>query len=175
MAALFVGVTGGVVSAWRKSRASSCVDIAGAACSSCRKESKAKFCEASYIAPQASGDIKVNGQTGCCGFEDPKLRANCEAILRCVRTTGCAVGNDPSPCFCGTIPAPVCGKGIKPPNGPCLAAYNAGLEGGPPGTALKLFGSPTSPLGVANNTFTCDVDSSCPCGQTKPGQPQPQK
>jgi hypothetical protein len=164
-AALALGVTAGGLS--RRGRAgTSCIDGAGPACQTCRDSSTAKFCDASYIAPKASGSVTVNGQRGCCGFEDPKLRASCEEILQCVRSSGCAVGNDPTRCLCGDVPAPACSRGAKP-TGPCAAVYMAALAGGPPGTAIKLFGDPTSPLGVANNTFTCDVDSSCPCGQAK--------
>jgi len=164
-AALCAGVAiGGLM---KSRRTATCVDPAGATCSSCRNSSTAKFCDTSYIAPKASGDIKVNGNKGCCGFEDPKLRASCEAILQCIRTTGCGVGNDPSPCLCGDVPPAVCSRNLKPPTGKCKDVYAAALAGGPPGTVIKLFGDVTSPIGVANNTFTCDVDSSCACGQPK--------
>jgi hypothetical protein len=164
--ALGVGVAVGGFSNWRKARAASCADAGGPACQTCRTSAQAKFCDASYVAPRASGNIKVNGQKGCCGFEDPKLRATCEAILLCLRNTDCAAGNDPSRCLCGDLDPKSCATG-GPHTGACVSAYTAGLAGGPPGTVVTLFGSPTSPIGIANNTFTCDVDASCPCGQKK--------
>ena len=64
----------------------------------------------------------------------------------------------------GSVDLMSCGRGA-PTNGVCGQVYTQALEGGPPGTVLKLFGDPKSPIGVANNIFTCDVDANCPCGQ----------
>src|SRR5262245_33379779 len=165
--ALCVGVAIGTYPRWRKFRLTRCVDAAGAACETCRQNATAKFCDASYIAPQAIGKIEVNGQKGCCGFDDPKLRASCQNIMQCLRNTGCAAGNDPSRCLCGDLDPKTCATGGGPYPGACASVYAAGLAGGPAGTVITLFGSPTSPIGIANNTFTCDVDASCPCAAKK--------
>jgi len=80
---LILGVMGAGCS--KKGKGGACVDVGGAACQECRNKATAPFCGAHYVTPVASGNIKVNGQTGCCGFEDPALRANCENILLCIR------------------------------------------------------------------------------------------
>jgi hypothetical protein len=147
----------------RARRSAACADIAGPACNACRDKATAQFCAPSYVAPQASGNIKVNGQKGCCGFEDPTLRANCENILACVRSQGCGSGNSPIRCLCGDQGMGPCAAADSW-SGPCAAVYTAALAGGPPGKLIPLFGDPRSPIGVANNTFTCDVDAACPCG-----------
>ena len=143
-------------------------DGAGPACQACRENAKAPFCAANYIAPQASGSITVNGQKGCPGFDDPKLRASCENVLRCIHSTGCAEGNNPTVCLCGGVDMFACSRGAYagvPTTGVCNDVYKAALEGGPPGTVIQLFGDAKSPIGVANNSYTCDVDANCPCGQ----------
>ena len=94
--AIAMAVTG-VGCSKRGKAADACVDIAGAACQQCRSTAKHRFCDAKLIAPQASDKSTANGQKGCCGFNDPKLRAQCENILRCIRKTGCAAGNNPGP------------------------------------------------------------------------------
>jgi hypothetical protein len=58
-------------------------------------------------------------------------------------------------------------RGPDPSKGVCARAYKAALAGGPPGKLIPLFGDTKSPVGVANNTFQCDVDSHCPCGDKK--------
>jgi hypothetical protein len=102
---------------------------------------------------------------GCCGFEDPTLRKNCENILSCIHSHDCSHDNSPVFCLCGTATYMKCAYGSDW-DGPCTSAYKAALAGGPPGTVMRLFGDPRSPIGVANNTFTCDVDAACPCGQS---------
>jgi hypothetical protein len=159
-----VAVTGAGCSRRGKGSAA-CTDIAGAACQDCRTTAKAPFCDAKYVAPQASENIAVNGLKSCCGFEDPKLRAQCESVLTCIRTTGCAVGNNPSRCLCGDVDQITCARSGKQHTGPCAAAYRAAAVAGTPAGIIAVFGDPKSPIGVANNTFTCDVDASCPCRQ----------
>jgi len=164
--AAMVVIAGPTVAGCSKARGpAACVDIAGAACQTCRDTATAQFCKPSYVAPEASGNIKVNGRKGCCGFEDPKLRTNCENVLACIRNTGCGVGNSPIRCLCGEVGMGPCAAADKW-NGPCASVYAAALAGGPPGKLIQLFGDPKSPIGVANNTFTCDVDATCPCGAT---------
>lgn len=143
-----------------------CVDVGGAACQACRDKATAPFCDAHYVTPVASENIKVNGQKGCCGFEDPALRASCENILRCIRSKGCAGGDSPVRCLCGDLGLGACAK-ADTWAGACTSVYQAAMAGGPPGKMIPLFGDPRSPIGVANNTFQCDVDSTCPCDQKK--------
>lgn len=144
-------------------RSAGCVDIAGPACQACRDQATAQFCAPSYVTPQASDNIKVNGRKGCCGFEDATLRANCENILACIRSQGCGRGDSPVRCLCGELGMGACATAASW-SGPCTAVYQAALAGGPPGKLIRLFGDPRSPIGVANNTFTCDVNAACPCG-----------
>ncbi|HMF44198.1 MAG TPA: hypothetical protein VKQ32_26180 [Polyangia bacterium] len=143
-----------------------CVDVGGAACGACRDTTKEPFCAPHYVTPVASGNIKVNGQKGCCGFEDPTLRSNCENILRCIRSQNCADGHDPNKCLCGDNDLARCAA-APDWKGVCAPIYKTALEGGPPGKLIPLFGDPKSPIGIANNTFQCDVDSHCPCGGQK--------
>jgi hypothetical protein len=164
--ALALAMTG--VGCSKRGKASeACADIAGAACQECRNASKHRFCDAKSIAPQASDRSTVNGQKGCCGFNDPKLRAQCESILRCARKTGCAVGNDSARCLCGEVNPMSCARSAIPHTGPCAAEYRAAAVGGTPASVISVFGDPRSPIGVANNTITCDFDGACPCDQGK--------
>lgn len=163
--AMVVAVLGAGCSRGRKD-AGACVDIGGAACQTCRKGAKIPFCDANVTAPVASGKISVNGQKGCCGFNDPAMREACNNITRCIIKTGCGQGNSPVPCLCGDLDMFTCARSRSWP-GPCAKVYEAALARGPPGTVINVFGDPKSPVGVANNTFTCDVDASCPCGHKK--------
>jgi hypothetical protein len=150
----------------RGSAAAACIDVGGAACGSCRDTTKEPFCAPHYVTPVASGNIKVNGQKGCCGFEDPALRSSCESIVRCIRSQGCAVGHDPNKCLCGDRDLVSC-SAASDWKGACASVYKAALAGGPAGPLIRLFGDPRGPIGVANNTFQCDVDAHCPCGDKK--------
>jgi hypothetical protein len=163
-AALVAGLSAGVVcSKGGKRGGGACVDVGGADCGACLERSTAPFCAPRYVTPQASGGIKVNGRKGCCGFEDPALRSACENILLCIRSQGCAAGNSPTRCLCGDLGLSTCATASEW-SGACTPVYKAALAGGPPGTLIRLFGDPRSPIGVANNTFQCDVDAQCPCG-----------
>jgi hypothetical protein len=144
--------------------AGSCQEIVSPACQACRDTSTAPFCAAKYITPQASGTIKVNGRKSCCGFEDPTLRVNCENILRCIRSKGCGVGSNPNRCLCGEVDPITCATTRKWP-GACTSVYEAALAGAPAVPLIRQFGDLTSPIGIANNTYTCDVDAKCPCDQ----------
>jgi hypothetical protein len=142
------------------------VDVEGAECAACRDKSTAKFCEPSYITPVASEHIKVNGRKGCGGFEDPKLRASCENIIRCIRSQKCAEGESPNGCLCGNLDLATCAATKYWP-GLCVSTYEAAMAGALPKTLIRQFGDPRSPIGVANSTFICDVVSKCPCDTKK--------
>jgi hypothetical protein len=150
----------------KKDKSGACVDVGGAACQECRDNATAPFCDAHYVTPVASGNIKVNGRKGCCGFEDPALRASCENILLCIRKENCADGDSPVKCLCGPMDMPACAAVAKWP-GACTSVYQAAMAGGPPGELIRLFGDPRSPIGIANAVYQCDVDSKCPCGDKK--------
>jgi len=111
-----------------ESAGGACVDVGGAACQACRDKTTAQFCAASYVTPQASGNIKVNGQKGCCGFEDAALRASCDNVLRCIRGQGCGAGNSPVGCLCGQVGMGACAA-ASDWSGPCAAVYKAALAG----------------------------------------------
>jgi hypothetical protein len=102
---------------------------------------------------------------GCDSFTGA-LQSSCAALLDCIRSTHCATGDDPTPCYCGLgVDVVACATGTSAPSGVCLAAYNAALAGGPTGSVVTLFTNPLSPIGIADNLLTCDVDTPCPCGQ----------
>jgi hypothetical protein len=164
--AVAVAVTG-VGCSKRGTASEACVDIGGVACQQCRNAAKHRFCDATLIAPQASDSSTANGQKGCCGFNDLKLRAQCESILRCIRTTGCAAGNNPGPCLCGDADPMTCARNGKSHTGACAAEYRAAAGDGTPASIIAVFGDAKSPIGVANNTVTCDFDEPCRCGQQK--------
>jgi hypothetical protein len=93
------------------------------------------------------------------------LKTNCDTLRTCILTKHCRSGNDPTPCYCGALDATTCVAQGAPTTAPCYAEYQAALAGGPAGTVFDLFTDPTSPVGVANNLLTCDVDATCACGQ----------
>ena len=93
------------------------------------------------------------------------MNTTCNALVACIRSKHCSAGNDPTPCYCGALTPTACFNNGAPANAPCLAEYNAAQAADPAGTVFGLFTDPTSPVGVANNLVTCDVDSACACGQ----------
>jgi hypothetical protein len=94
-----------------------------------------------------------------------QLQTECNALRTCILTKHCSSGDDPTPCYCGALDATTCVAQGAPTTAPCYAEYQAALAGGPAGTVFDLFTDPTSPIGVANNLLTCDVDATCACGQ----------
>jgi len=88
--------------------------------------------------------------------------AACNALRTCLLTKACAVGNDPTPCYCGARDATTCASQGPDGTGACLAQYNAVTL--PAGKQVAdVFTDATSPIGVANNLLTCDVDATCAC------------
>jgi hypothetical protein len=100
---------------------------------------------------------------GCDGFL-PSTTAvgNCNALLTCVRTTHCARGDDPTPCYCGNLDPGTCVTSGAPPTAPCFAQYNAAAVGFP-GNVFTQFFDPTTPIGIVDNTVSCDADAPCTC------------
>jgi hypothetical protein len=100
---------------------------------------------------------------GCNSFTGTAL-ANCNALLACVRgqspAGSCRNGDDPTPCLCGTLDPNTCVTSGAPATAPCAAQYAAAAMGFP-GTVFTQFFDPTTPVGIADNLLTCDVDQPC--------------
>jgi hypothetical protein len=95
---------------------------------------------------------------GCNGFMGAE-RTSCEALIQCLRTNHCGAGSDPTPCLCGDLPATTCvNTPLASLTGACVSQYVTAAAGG---DVFGLFFSIESPVGVANNLYTCDVDA-CP-------------
>jgi hypothetical protein len=130
-------------------------------------------CESKTYSPSSQAGQSCNsasfsqtpGSVGCAAFTGA-MRSTCTALLACIRSTGCSAGDDPTPCYCGSLTSTACFNNGAPSTAPCFAEYNAAQAADPTGTVFGLFSDPTSPIGAANNLVTCDVDASCPCGQT---------
>ncbi|HVY37597.1 MAG TPA: hypothetical protein VHM31_06665, partial [Polyangia bacterium] len=135
-------------------------------------------CETAATADGTCFNTSVDGATsGCDGFTGVQRDA-CYALLACIRTGNnsghtCANLDDATPCLCGTLSATTCGQSDPTTlPGVCRPQYIAANGG--TGTGLfGIFFSISSPVGIANNLFTCDVDMaadpdlSCPstvCG-----------
>jgi hypothetical protein len=100
---------------------------------------------------------------GCDGFLlNTTAVGNCNALLSCLRSTKCAAGDDPTPCYCGALTAGACVTGGAPTTAPCYAEYTAAAMGFP-GNVFTQFFDPTTPVGIANNTVSCDADAPCTC------------
>jgi hypothetical protein len=127
-------------------------------------------CEACESKKNASGSCdpanfsQTAGSVGCAAFTGA-MKSACAALLACIRSTHCSAGDDPTPCYCGSLTPTACFNNGAPSTAPCFAQYNAAQAADPAGTVFGLFTDPTSPVGVADNLITCDVDSACPCGQ----------
>jgi hypothetical protein len=107
---------------------------------------------------------------GCAGFDHiaGKSSSTCYALLDCLRTSHCAIGDDPTACLCGALSAPACAT--TPPtqlHGACTSQY---LAAAGPDDIYGIFFSTDSPVGVANDLFTCDIDAPCTCDQPLDGQ-----
>jgi cysteine-rich repeat protein len=97
---------------------------------------------------------------GCNGFSGAD-KTNCEALLGCMRTNNCGAGSDPTPCLCGNLSATTCATtAVASLPGVCKPQYVAAANGG---DVFGLFFSTDSPIGVANNLYTCDKDAPCSC------------
>ncbi len=88
----------------------------------------------------------------------------------CLRSTACQTAittatsdyaesgsnfDDPHPCLCGSVSLAAC-LGATTWTGPCATQYVAAAAGG---SVLNNYGNSASPIGLANNLMTCDVDS----------------
>jgi hypothetical protein len=102
---------------------------------------------------------------GCNSFASAADKLACNNLRTCILTQKCSNGNDPTPCYCGARDATTCAGPMGPDGtGKCLAQYNAVAL--PAGKVVSdMFTDASSPIGVANNLLTCDVDATCACGQ----------
>jgi hypothetical protein len=108
---------------------------------------------------------------GCQGLTGT-AQSSCFALLACLRGPACqtaiasasadygesGVGNDDAtPCLCGSIAKATC-LTQSSWTGVCAPQFVTAAAGG---SVLNLFFSTDSPIGVANNDFTCDIDNTC--------------
>jgi hypothetical protein len=98
---------------------------------------------------------------GCDGFTGT-ARTNCNALANCIRTSNCAAGDDPTPCYCGNLTPANCVTMGAPATAACFAQYNAAATGFA-GTVFTQFFDPSFPVGIANNLAACDIDAPCTC------------
>ncbi|MFL5306756.1 MAG: hypothetical protein ACJ8F1_16185 [Polyangia bacterium] len=130
-------------------------------------------CETNATADGTCFNTSVDGTTnGCDGFTGTQRDA-CYALVSCIRTgngagKSCANLDDPTPCLCGTLTATACGQSDPTTlPGACRAQYIAANGG----TGTGLFGAffaTGSPVGIANNMFTCDIDMATDTGLSCP-------
>jgi hypothetical protein len=119
----------------------------------------------------APGLFNSSSGFACASLPTAQLVKECNDLRTCIASTRCAgtngyAPNDPTPCFCGTLSSTDCVDMDGQQTAQCWAKYKAALSGGPPGkTVSDLFATPTSPIGLANDLVTCDIDANCPCGQ----------
>jgi hypothetical protein len=107
---------------------------------------------------------------GCNGFAGAD-RTNCNALIACLNGSACQntiatavstnaadypFSDDPTPCLCGTSISKAACLQASSWSGPCASLYVAAAAGG---SVLNLFGSTDSPIGVANNLMSCEIDS----------------
>jgi hypothetical protein len=93
---------------------------------------------------------------GCNGFSGAD-KTNCLALIACMRSNHCGNGDDPTPCLCGALaPAACATTPVASLPGVCAAKYVTAAAGG---DVFGLFFSTDSPIGVANNLYSCDVDA----------------
>ncbi len=130
-------------------------------------------CETNATADGTCFNTSVDGVVnGCDGFSGTQKDA-CYALVNCIRTGNgsghtCASGDDATPCLCGTLSASACGQSDPTTlPGVCRAQYIA-ANGGTGAGLFGVFFSTSSPVGIANNMFTCDIDMASDTGLSCP-------
>ena len=97
---------------------------------------------------------------GCNGFSAVD-QAECKALVECIRSNHWGKSDAATPCLCGALDPTTCvSTAIASLTGACRDQYVAAADGG---DVFSLFFSTDSPIGIANNLFTCDIDASCTC------------
>jgi hypothetical protein len=107
---------------------------------------------------------------GCNGFSGAD-KTNCEALIACLNGATCQAqiatanatlagdypfNDDPLPCLCGTSISKATCLTSSSWSGACAPQFVAAAAGG---NLLNLFTSTDSPVGVANNLMSCEIDS----------------
>jgi hypothetical protein len=139
------------------------VPVQGAGGSTCLNcEMKATNVDKTCFNDSSTGNVGTTDpkKFGCSGFSASD-QAKCNAVLSCIRSSHCGKGDDATPCLCGTLTISACAaQPVTALPGPCRDLYIAAANGG---NVYTLFFSTDSPMGIANNLYTCDVDAHCAC------------
>jgi hypothetical protein len=143
------------------------------ACATCEFNDSANlgFCSGVTV----SGNFDTVSDFGCNSLTSATDIANCNALVACLRGAACqsAIKNatadfqeagsnfdDPHPCLCGTASFSTClGEANSAFNGVCAGAYLTAVNGDAGDSILNHLGDPASPIGIADDLMTCDVDS----------------
>jgi hypothetical protein len=80
-------------------------------------------------------------------------RADCDALLACTQTTGCANSGDGQPCYCGTADIGACLGGMG--NGACKAQVEVAGKSTSAQTLGERFTDPAYPVGRVFNLYGC--------------------
>jgi hypothetical protein len=151
--------TGGVVGTGGSS-------VSATACASCEFNDSQNFCSGTTV----SGNLDTTADFGCNSLTSATDITNCQNLVQCLRSTACQTAittatsdyaesgsnfDDPHPCLCGSVSLTSC-LGATTWTGPCATQYVAAANGG---SVLNNYGNSASPIGLANNLMTCDVDS----------------
>jgi hypothetical protein len=117
----------------------------------------------------ATGAGATQANFGCDSFSGAD-KTNCLNLVGCLRSAACQTAihgatsdygetgssfDDPHPCLCGAVSLSACLQ-TSTWSGVCASQYVAAAAGG---SVLGLYFSTDSPIGVANNLMTCDIDS----------------
>jgi hypothetical protein len=142
------------------------------ACTTCEFNDSApplSFCAGTTTTPTTT----TVAAFGCAGLTNATDVANCEALVTCLRGAACQAAihsatadyaeagsnfDDPHPCLCGPgVTLTTClGLANTAFTGVCADKY---LTAAGTNSILNHYGDNLSPIGLANNLMTCDVDS----------------
>src|SRR5450631_3700371 len=166
--------TGGIVSTGGAGGMSMVVED-NAACVSCELTgTQAGTCAGT--SPAGGGTSAAN--FGCDGLASATDKANCLALVGCLRTTACQNAihtatadygeagtypqpfDDPHPCLCGNTTLATCVSMTSGWTGVCAPQFVAAAAADGQ-TVSNAYTSPSSPVGLAVNLSICDIDNSC--------------
>ena len=138
-----------------------CLGPTNNACTTCERADVGDCPASLNVVPGA-----VCGGWGCEGFSPVSpARAHCQALYECIRTSGCMMGDDPTPCLCGSLTPASCVNAGPPASAPCAAQYAAAAaDASNLGPVTSQFSNPSSPVGIADNQAVCAVDSAITSG-----------
>ncbi len=167
--------TGGVAGTTGAAGMSGGIVEDSAACVSCELAgTQAGTCAGT--SPAGGGTSAAN--FGCDGLASATDKANCLALVGCLRGTACqnAIHNatadygeastypqpfdDPHPCLCGTDTLAACVSKTSGWNGVCATQFVTAATGAGQ-TIANAYTSPNSPVGLAVNLSICDIDNPC--------------